>query len=265
MFEPQQHAVEGLGEAGREPQPDRARLAVDDDAVPAGRGQQGGSPVRIPDRVGAAGRPAVGDQDEQRAAAGVADAFGAEHLVRAKQTGRERGAPAGRQRGQPGRRGLDRERRRQREIGRAAPERDHADLVPALVGVEQQGQHRALHRAHPGPGRHRTAGVHHEQDQVGFPALVAGLAQVAGAQQQPARRGPAPCDLVRRGRGERGGHMYPADPAPRLARPGDVPGIRPSPGPAARCPRAGAGNFEAPDPEHRSRGSRCPRRGNPGP
>ena len=36
-----------------------------------------------------------------------------------------------------------------------AAEGDQAYLVAALVGIQQQGQHRALDRAHPLPGRHR--------------------------------------------------------------------------------------------------------------
>src|SRR6185312_10930285 len=80
--------------------------------------------------------------------------------------------------GQPAGGGLHRRGGRQRELGSGPAERDQTHLVPALVGVEQQGQDRALDRAHPLPGRHRPAGVHGEEHQVSLTALAYRLAQV---------------------------------------------------------------------------------------
>ena len=206
-------------------------------------------------RIAGAGRgAAVGDHDEQGPAVRVAEPLGPQHLVRAQQPGGERGAAAGRQLGQPGRGGLHRGGRGQQHPRGRPAERDHAHLVPALVGVQQQGQHRALDRPHPGPGRHRAAGVHQEQDEVALAAFPAGLAQVLAPQPQSARPGPAPLDLVRRGGREGGGQVDLAHRPGGPPRPGDPPGGSPGPGTPAFRARADSGHFEPPDPE---RGPRC--------
>ena len=44
-------------------------------------------------------------------------------------------------------------------LGAGARERDQPDLVPALVGVQQQRQHGPLDRCHPPPGGHRAGRV----------------------------------------------------------------------------------------------------------
>ena len=77
----------------------------------------------------------------------VAHPLDAQGGVRLEQPGGQRRAAAGRQRRQPGRGRVDRRGRRQQQLGAGAAERDQPDLVAALVGVEQQRQHRALDRA----------------------------------------------------------------------------------------------------------------------
>ena len=77
-------------------------------------------------------------------------------------------------------------------VAPGAPERDQPDLVPALVGVQQQRQHGRLHRLHPPPGRHRAGRVDAEQDQVRLSALDHRPPQiVAGESQRPRRLDPA--------------------------------------------------------------------------
>src|SRR3954449_1335675 len=88
-----QRGAEGAGE----PQPDRARLAVDDDGRRPRRGQQSGGGVRVGEVVAAAcpGGAAVGDDDEQRTAPWIADPLHPQHLVGAQQARGPRRAASG--------------------------------------------------------------------------------------------------------------------------------------------------------------------------
>ncbi len=141
-------AAEGAGQ----PQPHRPGLAVDDDPRRPARGEQRGRGVRV-GQVTAAARtrgPAVGDDDQQRTALRIADAA-RPAAARARAAGRRPAGCgrrwAGRSAGPP-----PRPPTRWAAARASAPrsaEGDQADLVAALVGVEQQRQDRPLDRAHP--------------------------------------------------------------------------------------------------------------------
>ena len=158
-------------------------------------------------RVRSGGRPAVGDDDEQRAAARVAQPLEAQRLARPEQAlGQRRTAPA-RQVGQPARGDLDRGGGRQGEDGLRPAERHQPDLVAALVGVEQQREHGGLDRLHALARGHRARGVDREQHEVGLAALGHGVPQVGADELQPTARRPPAGALVRGGGADRGAEV----------------------------------------------------------
>ena len=83
------------------------------------------------------------------------------------------------------------------DLGRVAAEGHEGDAVTALVGVEQQAEHRALRRRHASLGPHRARGVDRQDDQVAGALLAYGLAQVARPRPaRPRRRGRRPARIV---------------------------------------------------------------------
>src|SRR5581483_8956800 len=129
------------GQTGGQAEADDGVLAVDHDR--RGAAQHGDGFAQV--SVGTRGRAAVGDQDEQGSAAGIAEAFGGQDGCGLGQAGGERRPAPGGQRGQAAGGGLDRGGGRQGAFGGAAAEGDKPDLVAALIGVEQQGQDRCFH------------------------------------------------------------------------------------------------------------------------
>jgi len=126
-------------------------------------------------------------------------------------------------------------------------------IIPTLVrrwyASSKQESTAPLDRPHPGPGRHRAAGVHQEQDEVCPRGLPGGprAGPRAAAAARPAR--PAPLDLVgRRGR-EGGGQVdlahWPGGPPRPGDPPGGIPGRENAGLPRPRRLRA----LEPPDPE----------------
>ena len=201
-----------LGQDARQPEADRACLAVDDDGRDAVAAQPQGGRVRLAAR----GVAAVGDHDQQRPAERVTQPLAEQRGVGLGEPGGQRGLPSGGHALQPARGGVHRRGGRQQQLRAGAAEADEAHLVAALVGVEQQREHGALDRFHPAAGGHRPAGVHQEQDQVGLPPLAAALAQV-GAFQDQAGPGPAAADLVRRAGHQGRGQVHVPQRGPRRA------------------------------------------------
>ena len=187
-------------------------LAVDDDgrdavgarAAPAARqASRTGSP---PGRAATVARPSVSTHEQRRDGAGRAAA-------RRPAAARARSSPSASGVRPPVRSAASRAcAAGTLDVGGSTssaagrPERDQPDLVPALVGVAQQRQHRAGDGGHPPPRGHRAGGVDGEQHEVALAALALGAAQVAAVQQQPGA-GAAAGPLVRRGGGDRGGQV----------------------------------------------------------
>src|SRR6201999_3101543 len=100
---------------------------------------------RASESMVAVGGTAVGDEDEQRTATWVADRGDPEHLRGLEQPFGQWRAPTGWQRLQPSYGGLHAAGRRQGDRGSGAGERDQADGVATLVGIQQERDDRGLH------------------------------------------------------------------------------------------------------------------------
>ena len=171
-----------VGELRGQAHAELAGLAVDDEAREAGRAEVLRDLVRPAEGVVAVRRPAVGDDDQQWPAAGVAYVLEPQHVGGLEQGLGQRCAATRGQLGKPGRGDVDRAGRRKCELGAVLAERDEPDLVAALVGVHQKRQDRGLDLLHALARGHRAGGVDAEQDQVGLVPLLDREAQVVGAE-----------------------------------------------------------------------------------
>ena len=79
---------------------------------------------------------------------------------------------------------LDAVRRGEHDAGLILLEHDHSDSVPALIGILQQGHHRALSGLHAFGDGHRPGGIDDEEHQVGGLAHADLAVVVVGAQRQ---------------------------------------------------------------------------------